>query len=98
MAKKINRTDEGEPITEDSWPKNRVKSIETRKRDLVIRISNWTRESVRIGEPAYDVEIYHRGIYDYNQSKQFCLSSGLTKAQAKQAAIKFAQDMIAKLL
>jgi hypothetical protein len=85
-------------ITDKSWPKHTTKQIETRKRDLVIRIADWSRQSIRTGEPAYDVEIYNKGIYDFNQSKSFTLSSGLTKLQAQQAAVEFAQKMIAELL
>jgi hypothetical protein len=73
-------------ITETSWPRNLVKSIETRKRDLVIRIANWTRDK---DEPAYDVECFIKGVYDWNESK-VCA----TKADA----IDFAQSQIAKLL
>ena len=87
-----------EIITDKTFPKHLVDSVKTRKRDLVIRIANWTRESIKSGEPAYDVEIYNKGIYDWNQSKSFTLSSGLTKQQAKQAAIKFAQEKIEELL
>lgn len=80
------------------WPRKAVSSVETRKRDLVIRISDWTRQSPNTGEPAYDVECYVGGVYDFNESKTFTLSSGLTKAQAKAKAIEYAQAQIAKLL
>jgi hypothetical protein len=80
------------------WPRNAVKSVECRKRDLVIRISDWTRQSIDTGEPAYDVECFIGGIFDWNESSEFTLHSGLTKAQAKQAAIAYAQKQIAKLL
>ena len=83
---------------EHEWPRQAVKTVECRKRDLVVRISDWTRQSPDSGEPAYDVEVYIGGVYDYNESKVFALSSGLTKRQAKAAAIQFAQAQIAKLL
>jgi len=77
------------------WPRSEVKSIECRKRDLIIRIANWTRDK---DEPAYDVELYIGGIYDFNESKTVAFSSGYTKEQAKQKAIEFAQKQISKLL
>ncbi len=94
----VRRTDHGEPLTETSWPKHLTKSVETRKRDLVIRISDWTRQSMRTGEPAYDVEVYQAGVYDWNESRSFTLHSGLSKTEARQAAITFAQAQISKLL
>lgn len=85
------------PSTNDSqWPRNAVKSVECRKRDLVIRIADWTRQSARTGEPAYDVEVMIGGVYDWNESKTF--STRTSKAQAKLNAIAFAQSQIAKLL
>lgn len=84
-----------EKITKTSWPRNRVESIKCRKRDLVIRVSNWTRQSPRTGEPAYDVEVYENGIYDWNKSETFTTAySGRTKQQARQAAIAFAQKQM----
>jgi hypothetical protein len=82
----------------EHWPRHAVKNIECRKRDLVIRIADWSRQSPRTGEPAYDVEVYIGGVYDFHESKTFTLSSGLTKAQAKTAAVKYAAAQIAKLL
>ena len=84
-------------ITKTSWPKHKVETIECRKRDLVIRIADWTRQSMETGEPAYDVEIYDKGIYDWHQSKSFTLLE-MPKATAKRAAIQFANDMIRQLL
>lgn len=81
-------------LTDTSWPRNTVKSVETRKRDLVIRITDWSRDR---DEPAYDVEIYDRGVYDWNQSETFSTRRGGKKA-AKLAASKFAAAQIAKLL
>jgi len=87
------------------WPRKAVRSIECRPRDLVVRITDWTRDRY---EPGYDVEVYIGGVYDYNESKVFTLFSsdskpgqniiGLTKEQAKAAASNFASQQIAKLL
>lgn len=95
---RINRTDKDDPITETSWPKHKVQSIDCRKRDIIVRIADWTRQSIDTGEPAYDVEVYVHGVYDWNLSKSFTMHSGLTKAQAKQAAVAFAAESLAKLL
>lgn len=81
--------------SKDSWPRHTVDSILCRKQDLVIRITDWLKDK---DEPAYDVEVYIGGVYDWHESKVFCLSSGLTKAQAKAEAVKFAQEKIARLL
>lgn len=77
------------------WPRHEAKTVECRKRDLVLRITNWMDDK---DEPAYDVECYIGGVYDWNESESFTLSSGLTKGQAKQRAIEYAQAQIAKLL
>ena len=77
------------------YPRRRVKNLELRKRDLVVRIANWMKDK---DEPAFDVEIYIGGVYDNNESKSFCLSSGLTKKDARQAAVKFAASQFSKLL
>jgi dsRNA-specific ribonuclease len=80
------------------WPRQAVKTVECRKRDLVIRISDWTRQSSESGEPGYDVEVYVGGVYDWNESKCFTFHSGLNKRTAKAAAVKFAAEQISKLL
>ena len=78
------------------WPRNAVKSVECRKRDLVIRITNWLDDK---DEPAYDVECYIGGVYDWNESKTFSRNqNGNTCAQCKIQAIAFAHSQIAKLL
>lgn len=83
-------------LTATSWPRNTTKTVETRKRDLVIRITDWTRDR---DEPAYDVEVYDRGVYDWNQSKTFRTKhAGRTAAEARHDAIAFAQAKIASLL
>ena len=79
--KRIKPTD-----NEHQWPRTAITSIETRKRDLVIRIADWRRIKDASG---YDVEVYIGGVYDWNESEG-CLS--------KAAAVKFAQDKIAALL
>ena len=80
------------------WPRNAVASIECRKRDLIIRIADWTRESPNTGDPSYDVECYIGGVYDWNESKDFTLYEHKTKDEAKRLAIAYAQAQIAKLL
>lgn len=77
------------------FPRKKVEKLELRKRDLVIRIANWMRDKE---EPAYDVEVYIGGVYDYNQSEVFGLHFNKDRQEAKQNAIAFAQAQIAKLL
>ena len=88
-------TKERPKITKTSWPRNLVDSVDCRKRDLVVRVTNWLDDKE---EPAYDVEIYSQGVYDWHLSESFTLSSGLTPKQAKAKAIKFTQDKIKDLL
>lgn len=76
------------------WPRKTTKTIECRKRDLVIRITNWLDDR---DEPAYDVETYIGGVYDWNESQVFTVRES-TRAEAKKAAIVFAQEQIEKLL
>lgn len=83
---------------EHHWPRHEVKSLECRKRDLVLRIADWTRDRE---EPAYDVEVYIGGVYDWNASESFTTrnaSPPRTKKQAREAAIAFANTQITKLL
>jgi len=84
-----------ETPNEHNWPRKAYKSVECRKRDLVIRIADWTRNK---DEPAYDVECYIGGIYDWGESKTCTVWEYKTKAGAKTAAIVYAQAQIAKLL
>jgi hypothetical protein len=84
-----------ETSNEHHWPRSKAASVDCRKRDLVIRISDWLCDK---DEPGYDVECYISGIYDWNESKSLTLHSGLTRQQAKTKAIEFAQRQIAKLL
>lgn len=79
----------------EQWPRKAVATIETRKRDLVIRIADWTRNK---DEPAYDVEVYVGGVYDWNASESFTIHTHKTKEGAKAAAITFAQKQTAELL
>lgn len=84
-----------ESNNEQHWPRQRVKSVECRKRDLVIRITNWLSDK---DEPGYDVECYIGGVYDWNESKCFTLSSGLSASEAKRQALMFARKQLKKLL
>lgn len=77
------------------WPRYAVKNVETRKRDLVIRLTDWTDDE---DEPAYDVEMYIGGVYDFTLSKTFTCNGGRTKAQAKDQAAVFASRQIGELL
>lgn len=79
----------------EQWPRHTTKSIECRKRDLIIRIADWTKDN---DEPAYDVEFYIGGVYDWNESQSFTKYEFKTLRAAKLAAIKFSQEQIAKLL
>lgn len=92
-AKKV--TDLIEQEDPHGFPRHKVKSVDTRKRDLVIRIADWMRDK---DEPAYDVEVYIAGVYDYNESESFTLSSGLSKQEAKTKATEFVCAQIKKLL
>ena len=77
------------------WPRKAVPNIECRKRDLVVRIADWTRTKE---EPAYDVEVYVGGVYDFHLSQTFPATNGKSKAQAKAEAVAFAQKRIHELL
>ena len=77
------------------WPRNRVKSVDCRKKDLVIRISDWMKDK---DEPAYDVEVYIGGVYDFNESKSFTIHQHKTAAACKALATAFAQEKIAAIL
>lgn len=70
----------------NGYPNRPVPSIECRKRDLVVRIANWTRTK---DCPTYDVETYIGGIYSQEHSGQFT---------TKEKAIAFANEQTAKLL
>jgi len=83
-------------ITKTTWPKHLVKSVDCRKKDLVIRITDWTKDK---DEPAFDVEAYNKGIYDFNESQSFLTkNANRTKKQARDLAIVFAQQQIQKLI
>jgi hypothetical protein len=68
------------------WPRAATSSVECRKRDLIVRISDWRRDKY---EPGYDVEVYIGGVYDWDESKHF---------KAKAEAALFAGNQIARLL
>ena len=77
------------------WPRHAVASVECRKRDLVVRVADWTRDR---DEPAYDVEVYIGGVYDWNESQCFSVERHGGKRNAKRAATEYAGAQIAKLL
>jgi hypothetical protein len=62
---------------------------------LIIRITDWTGDR---DEPAFDVEVYIGGVYDWHESKSCTFHEHGTKAKSKAAALDFAQSQIAKLL
>lgn len=80
---------------EHHWPRHAAPSVECRKRDLVLRITNWMSDK---DEPGYDVECYIGGVYDWNESESFTIYMLKTEHAAKQAAIEYAQAQVAKLL
>ncbi len=83
---------------EHHWPRWQAKEIKCRKDDLVVRITDWTLDK---DEPAYDVELYIGGVYDWNESETFTTKNHTpprSNKEAKTAAIEFAQKQIAKLL
>jgi len=86
------------------WPRKKTPSVECRKRDLVIRITDWTRDE---DEPAYDVEVYVGGVYDWNESQSFTrygITHGKTRQRipwkkiARVQAMEFVREKMAKLL
>lgn len=80
---------------EHRWPRRDIKSIECRKRDLVIRIADWSCDR---DQPAFDVEVYVGGVYDWGLSKSCTKYEHGTMKAAKTAAIQFAQEQVAALL
>lgn len=84
-----------ESPNKQKWPRNRVESVECRKKDLVIRITDWMKDK---DEPAYDVECYIGGVYDWNESKSFTMSEYKNKVMCKMMAQDFAASQIKKLL
>lgn len=79
-------------LTDSSWPRKTQDSIQTRKRDVIVRIADWSRDK---DEPAYDVEVYAHGVYDWNESKTFSTKDGKAKARAR--AVTFAGEQLCKL-
>jgi preprotein translocase subunit SecB len=88
--KQIRPTD-----NKNHWPRNRVKSVECRKKDLVIRITDWMKDK---DEPAFDVEVYIGGVYDYNESATFTMHQHKSAEVCKRLAITFAQEKVAAIL
>ncbi len=80
---------------EHSWPRHAVKTVEARKRDLIVRIANWMKDK---DEPGYDVEVYIGGAYDWNESECFTMFEHKDAAKCKALAVEFAAKQIAKLL
>ena len=80
---------------EHQWPRQAVETVECRKRDLVVRVSDWSKDK---DEPGYDVEVYIGGVYDFNESKTFTVFEHKALSIAKQLATSFAASQIAKLL
>ncbi len=78
-----------------NWPRRKVGMVDCRERDLVIRIANWMDDR---HEPAYDVEVYIGGVYDWSESESFTMFEYKNKNVCKQEAIKFADKQIKKLL
>jgi len=78
-----------------NWPRWKCEQVECRKRDLVLRITDWMDDK---DEPGYDVEVYIGGVYDWNESKSHTIFEHKTKEKAKEAALAFARTQIAKLL
>lgn len=87
-------------LMEHAWPRWPAPSVQCRTRDLVVRITNWTRDRP---EPAYDVEVYLGGVYCWDLSQSFTRydlqqqsKKGTPwKAQALALAVAFAQKQIA---
>jgi hypothetical protein len=77
------------------WPRNRVKTIDCRGRDLIVRIADWMTDK---DEPAFDVEVYIGGVYDFNESETFTMFKYKDQNICKQKAIEFAQQKIAAIL
>lgn len=80
------------------FPRNPVKSVEARGRDLIIRLTDWTDDDPQ-NEPGFDVEVYIGGVYDWNESQTFGLRHHAgDKNAAKSAAIRFAQEQTEKIM
>ena len=77
------------------WPRCNVKSVECRKRDLVVRIADWSRDK---DEPAFDVEVYIGGVYDWEQSESFTFRKYGTRKAAAKAATEFAAEQIKNII
>lgn len=80
---------------EHQWPRQEVTSVKTRKRDLVIRIADWSKDR---SEPAFDVEIYIGGVYDFFESKSLTKFEYGSMKKCKSEAVAFAKSQIEALL
>lgn len=81
-------------VTPTSWPRHLVKSVDCRKNDLVVRITDWLNDR---DEPAFDVAIYVAGVFDWNESQVFTTkSSNRSKSEARKLAVEFAQAQVEK--
>ena len=84
-----------ESKNKEHWPRRKCEVIKCRSKDLVIRITDWSKDK---DEPGYDVEVYIGGVYDWNESKTCTVYEYISLALAKRAAINFAQAQVYKLL
>ena len=77
------------------FPRHKVETVELRKKDIVIRVTDWWRDKE---EPAFDVEVYTEGCFDYERSHIFAKSDGLSKEEAKAKAKEFAKEALDRLM
>lgn len=69
--------------------------LECRKRDLVIRIADWSEDE---HEPGYDVEVYLNGAYVRKHSKCCTVHQYQSIEVAKERAFGFAAEKIKELI
>ncbi len=81
--------------SKNNWPRHAVKSVDCRKRDLVVRITDWMKDR---DEPGFDVEVYVGGVYDWNESRSFTVHDLKTGQRCREAALAFVAEQTAKLL
>ena len=79
----------------ERWPRCAVRSVECRKRDLVVRVTDWMGDK---DEPGYDVECYIGGVYDWEESESFTMHEFKNSRACKSAAIEYARAQVAKLM
>ena len=78
-----------------AWPRKAVSSVECRKRDLVIRVADWSKDR---DEPGYDVECYIGGVYDWNESKTCTVYEFGSLERARNEAVLFARALLSRHL